>query len=85
MRRFVYHKTDEGNCRVYYTYGRKRYCFQEEAINQFLFYVCSRDGEPSHPIPVDSDVLECLNTPPCINDLERRFWQQVEDARSRMT
>lgn len=45
------HPEDNGNCRVYYkTASRNLYCWQLEGPQQFKFYRCSRDGEPSHEV-----------------------------------
>lgn len=48
--RFV--REDNGGCRVYYNYraGRLLRCFQKDG-DEFVFYTCSRDGEPDSPIP----------------------------------
>jgi len=43
-------ETDNGNCRVYYRAGRKLRCFQEDRPGQFVFYVCSSDGEPEYEV-----------------------------------
>ena len=38
--------TDNGNCRVYYRVGRNVRCFQEDRPGEFIYYACSKDGEP---------------------------------------
>lgn len=50
-----YHDTDDGFCRVYYTFtnaeGRQIiYCWQEEADNCFVFYKCTDWPEPEYAI-----------------------------------
>lgn len=46
----MYHfKTfNSGFCRVYFTYKQQVYCIQEDSIDQFTFYRCTKDGEPSY-------------------------------------
>lgn len=47
----VFDAEDNGFCRVYYrTKGRLLYCWQEESAGRFVYYRCSRDGEPSHEV-----------------------------------
>lgn len=43
---------DNGNCRVYYRDEKRLYCWQMDdyRAKTFRFYVCSRDGEPSHEV-----------------------------------
>lgn len=41
---------DNGFCRVYYKRERRLFCWQEDRPGVFTFYVCSRDGEPSHEV-----------------------------------
>lgn len=60
---FKFHAEDHGFCRVYYR-GRNGalYCYQDDGSwggHDWKFYMCSRDGEPSHetkpvggPIPL---------------------------------
>ena len=50
---------DSGNFRVYYRGGKHLYCIQNDGSwsrDRFVFYACSRDGEPSHELrmPLDS-------------------------------
>jgi hypothetical protein len=64
---FEFAANDPGNCRVYYRNAgnvnsvrrRHLYCIQNDGSwgkDKFVFYTCSRDGEPSHEIrmPLDS-------------------------------
>jgi hypothetical protein len=54
------HKSSEpGYCREYYT-GPKGvlYCFQQDGYNgrdNYVWYVCSAEGEPSHEKPRPAD------------------------------
>lgn len=45
-----FHHEDNGNCRVYYKDGAKLYCWQNDGFPKWAFYICSRDGEPSHEV-----------------------------------
>lgn len=50
---------DNGNCRVYYRDERNSllYCYQDDGSwgrTEFKLYICSRDGEPSHEVPLDA-------------------------------
>jgi hypothetical protein len=49
-------RNDPGNCRVYYKHNKTLYCTQEDFKGVFNFYICSKDGEPSHivdkPAPI---------------------------------
>lgn len=57
---FKFLREDTGNCRVYYR-GEKPshiYCIQNDGSfgkDSFAFYICSRDGEPSHKIRMPLD------------------------------
>lgn len=56
---FKFDSEDTGNCRVYYRSGKHLYCIQNDGgwgRDKFVFYSCSRDGEPSHELrmPLDS-------------------------------
>lgn len=57
---FKFHHYDPGNCRTYYRGDKGSvYCIQNDGswgVDKFVFYTCSRDGEPSHEIrmPLDS-------------------------------
>lgn len=49
----TYRECDNGNCRVYYTHENRLFCWQSysrKPLDAFRFYVCSRDGEPSHEV-----------------------------------
>jgi len=49
---------DTGNYRTYYTKGFNKYCFQNDGshgVDNFVFYRCSKDGEPSYPIQKPED------------------------------
>jgi hypothetical protein len=46
MSELKFKHTDNGNCRVYYRYGRALRCFQEDRPGEFTYYICSKDGEP---------------------------------------
>ena len=55
MIKFKYKGIDEGFSRVYYVSRFKdsllNYCFQDEGEHGgIVFYRCTRDGEPSHPV-----------------------------------
>ena len=50
---FKFHSEDTGNCRVYYRGDKHLYCIQNDGAwgkDKFVFYSCSRDGEPSHEL-----------------------------------
>lgn len=59
---------DSGNARVYGTHNRKLYCIAEGYDNYGFMglYACSKDGEPSHQLPlrpytfagIDKEVIE---------------------------
>lgn len=50
-----YLREDNDNCRVYYRGpSGALYCYQEDRPQQFTLYVCSQDGEPSHPVTAKS-------------------------------
>jgi hypothetical protein len=62
---FTFDHEDSGNCRVYYKGNKMRsgrralYCIQNDGAwgaDKYVFYSCSRDGEPSHELrmPLDS-------------------------------
>jgi hypothetical protein len=45
--RLKFHSADTGFCRVYYKSEiNGLYCTQEEEEDAFIWYVCSKDGEP---------------------------------------
>lgn len=55
---FKFLREDPGFCRVYYTgqspsTGRRMlYCIQNDGVGskaEYVFYKCSRDGEPEYP------------------------------------
>lgn len=53
---------DNGNCRVYYRHDGRLYCWQDEGSwgqIDLKFLVCSRDGEPSHPVEEPSETPQC--------------------------
>lgn len=61
-----YHSTDSGNCRVYYRDENDKkalFCMQQDNSENrakmynlplFVFYRCSKDGEPSHSIKLNT-------------------------------
>jgi hypothetical protein len=56
---FKFDREDTGFFRVYYRSDKHLYCIQNDGYrgqDKFVFYSCSRDGEPSHPLrmPLDS-------------------------------
>jgi hypothetical protein len=56
-----YLELDNGYCRAYYKGpNRSLYCFQEAARGTYELLVCTRDGEPSHPIGYSSVLLDTL-------------------------
>lgn len=48
---------DPGFCRVYFKdQNRNLYCIQDEGYSSntnFVLNICSKDGEPSHPVSLD--------------------------------
>jgi hypothetical protein len=55
---FKFRNEDSGNCRVYYRGDRFLYCIQNDGSwgkDKFVFYSCSRDGEPSHELRMPLD------------------------------
>lgn len=49
--KYKFLRIDNGKCRVYYTKNRYLYCIQDDGAwgeRKLTFYVCSKDGEPSH-------------------------------------
>jgi hypothetical protein len=47
---FKFSHEDTGNCRVYFKGDRHLYCIQNDGSwgkDNYVFYSCSRDGEPS--------------------------------------
>lgn len=51
---------DSGSARVYGTHNRKLYCIMEGYDNYGYMglFVCSKDGEPSHQLPLSSYTFE---------------------------
>lgn len=61
-----FHRTDNGNCRVYYRdEARRLVCFQESFRGRFELLACSSDGEPSHPIAHEAVTLDKLPADDC--------------------
>lgn len=57
-----FHSEDNGNCRVYYRRDdRALFCFQLDSPGSFLFFRCSKDGEPSYEVlpPLRSSLSPC--------------------------
>lgn len=57
---FKFLREDTGNCRVYYRGDKPShiYCIQNDGSrgkDDFAFYTCSKDGEPSHKIRMPLD------------------------------
>ena len=58
---FKFKYEDSGNCRVYYkntTTPAGLFCIQNDGSwgkDKYMFYVCSRDGEPSHEMRMPLD------------------------------
>jgi hypothetical protein len=57
---FKFKHEDLGNCRVYYSGSKPShlYCIQNDGSHgsdKFVFYSCSRDGEPSHELRMPLD------------------------------
>lgn len=46
----AYCRTDRDNCRVYYKCGLQLFAYQLDQRDQYLLFVCTSDGEPSHVI-----------------------------------
>lgn len=59
--KFAY--TDSGYCRIYYKYGTRLFCLQEEAKGVYAFYICSCEGEPSHVVPLEAYVFQEMKEP----------------------
>lgn len=76
---YTLHSIDNGSCRVYYKHNRKGglFCLQEEnLLGEIQFLMCSKDGEPSHPVFLP---LEGLPNPQGDSDIEiaaRKYLQQ---------
>ena len=52
---FKFLRKDPDNCRVYYRGSYGIFCIQDETSfgrPDFKFYVCTKDGEPSTPLPM---------------------------------
>lgn len=59
MIQLKYLSEDRGFCRIYYrSTNRLLYCRQEDFPGHYVWYRCSRDGEPSHVI--DEDRIEII-------------------------
>jgi hypothetical protein len=68
-------ETDNGNCRVYYRAGRKLRCFQEDRPGEFVFYICSSDGEPEcEAKPAPANEFDRLPEPECSTSRNFRSW-----------
>ena len=55
MATFKFLREDLDNCRIYYRGSFGLFCIQDDTDfgrTVFNFYVCTKDGEPSHPIPM---------------------------------
>ena len=58
MKALKYHSTNNGFCRAYYRDANKEnktlYCLQSDSnrTKDYMLYVCSKDGEPSHSVPI---------------------------------
>lgn len=62
-RELKYNYTDSGFCRIYYKYGARPFCLQEERKGVYAFYLCTHEGEPSHTIPLEAYVFEEMKNP----------------------
>jgi hypothetical protein len=67
--------TDNGNCRVYYRNGSRVRCFQEDRPGEFVFYVCSKDGEPDFE-GVQGMPLDRLPSDDSITARNFRAWRE---------
>jgi hypothetical protein len=50
---FKFLREDKGNCRVYYRRKITLFCIQDDGYfghDEYNFYICSKDGEPSHKV-----------------------------------
>ena len=55
---FKFDREDRNNCRVYYRADGHLYCIQNDGEwgkDRFVFYFCTRDGEPSYPLRMPLD------------------------------
>lgn len=50
MRKFKFKSYDRGNVRCYFKQDKTLYCIQPDYRNLPELLICSRDGEPSHPV-----------------------------------
>ena len=64
---FKFESSDVCHCRVYYIKNNKLYCVQNDSYGNtynFVFYYCSKDGEPSYPVKFpDKDQFDRLIYP----------------------
>jgi hypothetical protein len=52
-----FHSADTGFCRVYYkSESNGLYCTQEEEEDVFIWYACTKDGEPECKLKEDVNV-----------------------------
>lgn len=56
---YKFMRTDDGYCRAYYRQRERIYCIQDEGgfggRRRLEFYRCTRDGEPSYPVPMPDE------------------------------
>jgi hypothetical protein len=43
-------RVENGLCRAYYRDGDRLLCYQEAVRGKYDLFLCTKDGEPSHPI-----------------------------------
>jgi hypothetical protein len=66
-----------GFYRVYYTMGKKLYCFQESFKGHFESFECSQDGEPSHGVTFTDDQLMNIEKPQDSSAISFEFWRFI--------
>jgi len=71
--------TDEGYCRVYYTYNDRIFCLQQKGHYDFEFFGTTEDwGEPDFPVDFLSFTFE---EPPGIVSTERLLIQWLREKK----
>lgn len=71
-----YEQTDNGYCRIYYRQQKSIFCFQLASRDNFEMLICSRDGEPSHPVDMTRYVIDRL--PPLDEKIAHDFVQFLQ-------
>ena len=77
MKNLSFLRTDPGFCRIYYRDSENSlYCFQVSWGKNFELFLCTKDGEPSHRVPL-LRTLDML--PPAACPLTTSFSAWVAD------